>query len=42
MSRFDNNRVHDSEVHNPGDLIHNEQKLPSFHYPDKDPSKNGK
>lgn len=38
MSDYYNNRVHDTEIHHTGDL-QNEQKLPSFHYPEQNPPK---
>lgn len=36
MSNYDNHRVHDAEIHH-DDGHQNEKKLPSFHYPDKNP-----
>lgn len=34
-----NNNFHDAEVHSSGDPKQNEHKLPSFHYPEKNPPK---
>lgn len=39
MSSSNNSRVHDAEIHHSGDKIQNEQKLPSFHYPENNPPK---
>ena len=41
MSNYDNNKVHDAEIHYSSDH-QNEKKLPSFHYPEKNPPKPGK
>lgn len=40
MSDYNNNKVHDAEVHPSGDQHQNEKKLPSFHYPENNPPKN--